>query len=111
MPYVFVTSLFPPNAAEKLAKLWVDSLKEFRSKQRPLTKELISNAIKSTTEGIETIGVHDVKEGKLEEFLMLQQQYIAQFHEVEGYKYQIDVRFKATEALEMIGLKVPEKSE
>ena len=111
MPYVFVTSIFPANAAEKLAKMWVDSLKEFRSKQRPLTKELISNAIKSTTEGIETIGVHDVKEGKLEEFLALQQRYLTTFHEVEGYKYQIDVRFKATEALEMIGLKVPEKSE
>jgi len=111
MPYVFVTSLFPPTAAEKLAKLWVDSLKEFRSKQRPLTKELISNAIKSTTDGIESIGIHDVKEGKLEEFLMLQQQYMAKYHEIDGFKYQIDVRFKATEALEMIGLKVPEKSE
>jgi len=108
VPYVFSTTLFPPHTANKIAKMYVDSLKEFRSKQRNLTKEIIPNAIKATTEGIEVIGVHDVKEGKLEEFLLLEQQYLTTFHEIEGYRYHIDVRFKVTEALEMIGLKMPE---
>lgn len=30
-----------------------------------------------------------------------------EYHQIEGFKYQIDVRFKATEALEMIGMKMP----
>ena len=30
------------------------------------------------------------------------------YHEIEGFRYQTDVRFKATEALEMIGIKMPE---
>ncbi|MHA2401213.1 MAG: hypothetical protein ACXADU_20310 [Promethearchaeota archaeon] len=108
MPYVFITSLFPPHTAEKLAKVYVDLLKEERSKLRPLGKELIPNAIKAKVNGIEVIGVWDIKEGKLDEFLLIQQEFLTKYHEIEGYTYQIDVRFKAVEALAMIGLKMPE---
>jgi len=108
MPYVFITSLFPPHTAEKLAKLYVDLLKEERSKLRPLGKEIIPNAVKSTTQGMEVIGVWDIKEGKLEEFLINQQEFLTKYHEIEGYTYQMDVRFKVSEALSMIGLKMPE---
>jgi len=108
MPYVLVTSTFPLNKTNEAAKLYVETLKEFRKAQRPLTKEIIPNAVKSTEDGIESLGVHDVKEGKLEEFLLLQQKYMVKYHGIEGYKYTIEVRFKATEAMEMIGMKMPE---
>ncbi len=108
MVYVFITSTTPAKIVSESAKIWVDSVKEFKKAQRPLSKELIANAVKSTNDGIETIGVHDVKEGKLEEFLLLMQSYMTKFHSLEGLKYKIEVRFKATEALEMIGLKLPE---
>ena len=108
MPYVVITSKFPLNKANEAAKIYVENIKEFRSAQRALTKEIIPNAVKATDDGIESFGVHDVKEGKLEEFLLLQQKEMVKYHEVEGYKYTIEVRFKATEALEMIGLKIPE---
>jgi hypothetical protein len=104
MPYVFITSLFPPHTAEELAKVYVDLLKEERTKLRPLGKELIPNAIKAKVNGIEVIGVWDIKEGKLDEF----QEFLTNYHKIEGYTYQIDVRFKAVEALAMIGLKMPE---
>jgi len=108
MPYVFTTSIFPPHTTEQLAKIYVDLLKDIRSKLRATGKEIISNAIKATTQGIESIGVWDIKEGKLEEFLILQAQGMTNYHKIEGFRYQIDVRFKATEALEMIGIKMPE---
>ena len=108
MPYVFITSLFPPHVAEKLAKVYVDLLREERSRLRPTAKEIIPNAIKSNTQGIEVIGVWDIKEGKLGEFLAIQQELLTKYHDIEGYTYQMDVRFKATEALSMIGIKMPE---
>ena len=108
MPYVVTTSKFPLDKANEAAKIYVESIKEFRSKQRELTKEIVPNAIKATDDGIETFGVHDVKEGKLEEFLTLQQRYMVNYHNIPGYKYNIEVRFKVTEALEMIGMKMPE---
>lgn len=108
MPYVITTSKFPLNKTEEAAKIYVETLKEFRSAQRALTKEVVPNAIKATDDGIEAIGIHDVKAGKLEEFLLLSQKYMVNYHAIEGYKYTIEVRFKATEALEMIGMKMPE---
>ncbi len=108
MPYVFTTSIFPPHAAEQLAKVFVDILKDYRSKVRALGKEIISNAIKSTPQGIESISVWDIKEGKLEEFLSVEAQSMTNYHKIEGFRYTINVRFKAIEALEMIGLKMPE---
>ena len=108
MPYVFVSSYVPVHRVAESAKIYVNSIKELNSKARPLRKEIIPNAVKSTMEGIETIGVHDVKEGKLDEFLKLLQEYMVNFHVLEGFKYKIEVRFNATEALAMIGLKLPE---
>lgn len=109
MPYVFTTSLFPPNKAQKLAEINVKGLKEFRAAVRSLGKEVISNAVKARTNGIEVIGVWDIKEGKLEEFLIQQQKEMTRYHEVEGFSYSIDVRLKIVEALELLGMKYPEK--
>ena len=108
MPYVFVTSIFPPDTTDQLAQIYVDTLKDVRSKLRATGKEIIANAIRATTQGIEVIGVWDIKEGKLEEYLLIEAQAMTNYHKIEGFKYQIDVRFKATEALEMIGMKMPE---
>ena len=108
MPYVFITSLIPFDKANEAAKTYVDTIKEYRSAYRGLTKEIIPNAVKAREDGIEIVGVHDVKEGKLEEFLLLQQKEMVNYHKIEGYKYTIEVRFKITEALEMIGMKEPE---
>ena len=108
MPYVFITSIFPPHTTEQLSKIYVGLLKDLRSKLRATGKEIIPNAVKATTEGIEVIGVWDIKEGKLEEFLLIEAQAMTNYHEIEGFRYQTDVRFKATEALEMIGIKMPE---
>ena len=108
MPYVFVYSYVPVHKVAESADIYVKSLKDFNSKARPLRKEIIPNAVKSTMDGIETIGVHDVKEGKLDEFLKLIQEYMVNFHVLEGFKYKIEVRFNAVEALGMIGLKLPE---
>ena len=109
MPYVFTTSLFPPDKSQQLAEINIQGLKEFRAGARGLGKEVISNAVKATTNGIEVIGVWDVKEGKLEDFLLHQQKEMTRYHEVEGFSYSIDVRFKIVEALEMLGMKYPEK--
>ena len=108
MPYVFTYNLVPGHKINKSAEIYLKERKEERAAMRPLAKEIIPNAVKATMEGIEVISVHDVKEGKLEEFLNLQQKLMVAYHDIEGYKYNIEVRFKITEALEMIGMKMPE---
>ena len=54
------------------------------------------------------ISVYDVKEGKLEEMMAVQQRHLLVYHDIPGYRYRMEVRFKVTEALEMLGMKMPE---
>jgi hypothetical protein len=108
MPYVFITSKFPPSQTNELAKRYIEEIPKFRSAIRGLSKEIIPNAVKPTTEGIVVTGVHDIKEGKLEEFLIHQLKSMTAYQEVEGYSYSIEVMYKVTEALEVLGMKPPE---
>ena len=90
-PYVFVTSIFPSNASKILAEIYVKTLKDLRSQLREKGKEIIPNAIKVTTKSIDVIGIWDIKEGKLEEFLAIEQKALTNYHDAEGYRYQMDV--------------------
>ncbi len=108
MPYVFVYTMFPPHKTKEIAQMYVETTKDFNSAARGLTKMVIQNAVKSTENGIESISVHDVKEGNLEKFLNVQTNYMVNYHDIEGFRYKIEVRNKVTEAMEMLGMKAPE---
>jgi hypothetical protein len=108
MPYLFIYIIFPPDQADAVAKIYLEHMKEERAALRPLAKEIVPNAVKATEEGMSVIGVLDVKEGKLEECLVAQQKQLLPYHVIPGYKYRMEVRFKVTEALEMLGMKLPE---
>jgi len=108
MPYMFTYNVFPPGQAENISKIYLKEIKEARAVLRQLGKEIVPNAVKATMDGMSVIGIWDVKEGKLDEMLKLQQKLLLAYHEIEGYKYRIEVRFKVTEALEMLGMKMPE---
>lgn len=105
MPYIFITSYIPNDKVNEAAKLHLETIRDFRKSIRGLSKEIIPNAVKPRKEYIEVVGVHDIKEGNLEKFLLLQAKDMTHFNKIEGYRYTIEVRFKLSEALEMIGLK------
>jgi hypothetical protein len=108
IPYLFTYNIFPPDQTGNISKAYLKVVKEERSEWRPLAKEIISNAVKGTEEGISVISVYDVKEGKLEEMMAVQQKHLLVYHDIPGYRYRMEVRFKVTEAIEMLGMKFPE---
>jgi len=105
MPYLFTYNIFPNEQAENIAKAYLKVVKEERAEWRPLAKEIISNAVKGTIDGMSVISVYDVKEGKLEELLAIQQKHLLVYQNIPGYRYRMELRFKVTEALGMIGMK------
>jgi len=108
MPYVFVTSYIPNDKVEQAAKIHLDTIQEFRKKIRGLSKEIIPNAVIARKDCMEITGVHDIKEGKLGEFLKLQSEVMTNYLKVPGYRFVTEVRFKVTEALAMLGMKAIE---
>jgi len=108
MPYVFITSYIPNDKVEEAAKLHLDTIREFRKKIRGLSKEIIPNAVIARKDCMEVTSVHDIKEENIGKFLMIQNEEMANFFKVPGYRFVVEVRFKVTEALEMIGMKAIE---
>jgi hypothetical protein len=108
MPYMFTYNIFPNDEAENISKIYIKEIQGARKLLRQCGKEIIPNAVKATTDGMSVIGVWDVKDGKLDEMLKTQQKLLLAYNEIKGYRYRIEVRFKVTEALEMLGMKAPE---
>jgi hypothetical protein len=108
MPYVFMYIKYPLNKSDEVAKIYLESIKDYRSEIKGLAKEIVPNALKVTMEGIEAISVNEVKEGKLEEFTFAQGKAMLAYHAIEGFKYESEIRATVTEALELVGLKMPE---
>lgn len=108
MPYVFVTSYLPYDKTAEIAKLYLSTLKDYNSDTKGLRKEVVPNSVIARKDYIEVVSVHDVEEANLAKFIQVQQKWMTQYHGIEGHSYTIEVRFKVAEAVEMIGMKMPE---
>jgi len=106
MPYIVITNWFPSNKAMEAAEKYLEERKKY-PRDRSLGK-MVVEALKSDERGIVGFSVINVKEGKLEESLLREQNIQVMYHDIEGYRYKIDVWWNITEALAMVGMKAPE---
>ncbi len=106
MPYIVIRSWFPSYKASEVAKTYIEERKKY-PRDRTLGK-IVAEAVRSEEDGIMSMGIMEVKEGKLEEALNRRQNIEVLYHDIEGYKYKLSVWWTAVEALAMIGMKAPE---
>ena len=102
-----LTSTFPATKAREVAKAYLEVNKRYPP-DKSLEQPIFQGAIKSSGEGIMTIGLSEPKPGKMSEFLVRLQDSMVMYHDIEGYKYKIEVRYSVIEALGMLGMKAPE---
>lgn len=107
MPYVMLTSTFPTTKAREVAKVYLEVNKKYPY-DKTLYKQTFRGAIKSGDEGIMTIGISEPLPGKMSEYIVRLQDSLVMYHDIEGYKYKIEVWYSLVEALGMIGMKAPE---
>ncbi len=106
MPYVVIKTWFPSNKAKEIAKIYIEERKKYPF-DRSLGKEVVT-AVSSDENGIISMGVIDVKEGKLEETLTRDNNILVMYLNIEGYKRKVEVWSTAVEALALLGMKAPE---
>lgn len=106
MPYVVIKTWFPSNKANEVAKKYIEERKKYPF-DRSLGKEVVS-AVSSDENGIISMGIIDVKEGKLEETLTRDSNIGVMYFNIEGYKRKQEVWSTAAEAFAFIGMKAPE---
>ena len=106
MVYMVVINWFPGSSADEVAKVYLEERKKY-SRDKSLQK-VVAECIRSDEKGLKTMGIAEVKEGRLQEALKRQQEILTMYRHIEGYTSKLEVWWNPTEALGMIGMKAPE---
>ena len=107
MPYLVVTTMFPFDKAPEVGEKYLEALKKYPPDEN-LGIEVVPAAVKSTLEGNISLGITEVKEGKLEEAFIRMGKFMSVFRGIEGFSTSIEVYYNATEAMANIGMTIPE---
>jgi hypothetical protein len=107
MVYLITRHWFPSHKAKEVAKKFIETIPKYPPEDITISI-LISQATKITKKGVFIITTQEVKPGKLEEAMSRESEAQSNFLDIENYEYSIDVFYNTTEALEIIGMKLPE---
>ncbi|MFX1406779.1 MAG: hypothetical protein ACFFBW_07485 [Promethearchaeota archaeon] len=107
MVILISTTKFPLSKAKAVAERYIEVSKKYPP-DKSLEKHILRMAARIRGDEVESITVSEVKEGKLAEVLKrgIEQQLL--YSDIEGMKFKVDTYFSGTEALAMVGLKMPE---
>lgn len=108
MPYLVSFTCWPSDKTDEVLKKAIEVLQKYPP-DPSLGEPVVPNAAKATLNGIKTIGITEVKEGKLEESLARARAILNMYAiRVAGFEYSIEVWSNVEEAYASIGQKPPE---
>jgi len=106
MPYLVVLVRWPGESTAAMVKKAIEVDKKFPPDDS-LGEELVPNAINADMDGIKSLSVTLVKEGKLEETRRRAMAIVNMYLTVPGYRYSIETWATIEEAYTSIGQTPP----
>ena len=106
MPYLVVLVRWPGESTAAVIKKAVEVNKKFPPDEN-LGETLVPNAINADMDGIKSLNVTLVKEGKLEETRRRAMAMVNMYLTIPGYKYTIETWSTIEEAYSSIGQTPP----
>jgi hypothetical protein len=106
MPYLVVLVRWPGESTAAMVKKAIEVNKKFPPDDS-LGEELVPNAINADMDGIKSLNVTLVKEGKLEETRRRAMAMVNMYLTVPGYRYSIETWATIEEAYTSIGQTPP----
>ena len=106
MPYLVVLVRWPGESTAAMVKKAIEVNKKFPPDDS-LGEELVPNAINADMDGIKSLNVTLVKEGKLEETRRRAMAMVNMYLTIPGYKYTIETWSTIEEAYSSIGQTPP----
>jgi hypothetical protein len=108
MVLMFNQVIFPPDQSDKVAKRYVEWMKD--NPPDPSIEKTICIGVRSNEDGnILVIGIGDIAKGKVQEALQNStKQNLFMAAVVPGLKYKTDVMLNFTEAYKILGITAPE---
>ncbi|MFX0080902.1 MAG: hypothetical protein ACFE94_04030 [Candidatus Hodarchaeota archaeon] len=107
MPYIIVQTRWPSEAIPAVVKKAIEVVAKY-PQDESLGEQVVPNAVKATLDGIITMGVYLVKEGKFEEAMARTIATMAMYGPVPGFEYSIETWATQEEAYGAIGQTPPE---
>ena len=101
------TVWFPASKVAEVGKKFLEVRKT--PLDRSIMKRVVPMGVRILKEGIRNIGIYEVKPGKTEDALGDLTKRMLAFSEIEGFESQLEVLMSGTEAMPLIGLKMPEE--
>jgi len=106
MVYIMITTW---NLASKVAEVGKKFLEVRKTPlDRSIMKRVVPMGVRMLKDGIRNVAIYDVKPGKTEEALGEMTKRMLTFSEIEGFEFEMEVLMSGTEAMPLIGLKMPE---
>ncbi|MFX1406860.1 MAG: hypothetical protein ACFFC9_15560 [Promethearchaeota archaeon] len=108
MVLVMTTNYFPTDKSEVVGKKYIEITKKYPP-DRSISKPILRVGVRVTPDGMKAISISEVKEDKFSEFMRLLYEQILLWSEIEGYRMDVEVFMSGTEAMPLVGLKMPEE--
>jgi hypothetical protein len=106
MPYLFTTSLYPTDLNNEVIEGYFKMLKDLPF-DKSLGKQTVQVAVTTTPNGVKTVSIMDVKEGKLTEAILWTYKRMTYLQDIKGFEYEVRVWTNIVEALANAGRSLP----
>ena len=90
MVYVTISTWYPSHKGSEVGKIYAEVLQKY-SPDKSLWEMVVPVAAKGTKDGIETIAIYKPKEDKIKQVITRFIEVMANFNDIEGYEYAIEV--------------------
>ncbi|MHA2182487.1 MAG: hypothetical protein ACXAAH_13790 [Promethearchaeota archaeon] len=107
MPYLVVFTCWPSDKIPEMVKKAIEVAQKFPPDDS-LGEQVVPNAINGKLDGMKSLAVTLVKEGKLEETIARAGQIVNIYATIPGFEYSIEVWSTPLEAYAAIGQTPPE---
>ncbi len=107
MVLIMINSWFPPGKSAEIGKKYIEIMKKY-PRDKSLYKVVLDVGVRATKDGMNSISMLEVKEGKFKESMEIVSKRQLMLSEIEGYSYETNVFMSGTEAMPLVGLAMPE---
>ena len=103
MPYIIARCWYANHLADEVAKKYLETMEKYPPDES-LSKTIVPAAVSSTRKGLQTITIGEVNRQKLGEALERDSLFMAEFRNINGFRFEIRPWSTLEEAMKQIGM-------
>jgi hypothetical protein len=103
MPYLITRCWYPNHLVDEVAKKYMENLEKYPPDES-VSKTIVPAAVSATKKGIEVISIEEVERQKLGDALEREALFMAEYRNINGFRYETKTWATVEEAMKYIGM-------